>query len=110
MIFNFLLCMLTVFLWKSVGYKRPELSDLYKHVVRKYAHKWRYLGAFLHFKQAELDIIFSNFRNDSMECCRTLLSKWLQKNTDASWDQLFSAIDDLPELAYQGSEGTCNLI
>ena len=80
---------------------------MYKHVVPEYAHKWKYLGALLHFDQAELEIIFSNFRNDSEECCRSLLSRWLQKNPDASWDQLFLAIDDLSqlllsEITYQG--------
>lgn len=76
-------------------------------MVPEYAHKWRYLGALLHFDQAELDIIFTDFRNDSEECCRNLLSRWLQKNRDASWDQLLSAIDDLfqpplPEIVHQG--------
>ena len=91
----------------SIGYKRPTLGDVYKHVVPEYAHKWKYLGALLHFDQAELEIIFSNFRNDSEECCRSLLSRWLQKNPDASWDQMFLAIDDLSqlllsEITYQG--------
>ena len=73
----------------------------------KYAHRWRYLGALLHFKQSELDIIFSNFRNDTEECCRSLLSRWLEKCENASWDHLLRAIDDLPpsidsETACQG--------
>ena len=73
---------------------------MYKYVIPKYAHNWRYLGASLHFDHAEMEIIFSDFCNDSKECYRSLLSRWLEKSTDASWDQLFSAIDDLPE--YQG--------
>ena len=90
-----------------IGNKRPTLRDLYKYVVPKYAHKWRYLGVLLHFDQAELDIIFSYFRNDSEECCRSLLSRWLERNRFVSWDELFSAIDDLsqpqhPKVAYQG--------
>ena len=67
-----------------------------KYVVPEYAHKWQYLGSLLNFRQAELGIIFSNFRNDAEECCRDLLSRWLEKNPIASWDQLFSAIDNLP--------------
>ena len=83
-------------------------------MVPKCAHKWRYLGALLHFDQAELDIIFSNFRNDSEECCRRLLSRWLQKTADASWDELLSAADDvlqakLPESTCQGkNQMNCN--
>ena len=70
---------------------------MYKYVVPEYAHNWRYLGALLNFKHAEMENIFSDFRNDSKECCRHLLSTWLEKNPDASWNQLFSAIDDLPQ-------------
>ena len=83
-------------------------------MVPKCAHKWRYLGALLQFDQAELDIIFSNFRNDSEECCRCLLSRWLQKTADASWDQLLAAVDDvlqekLPESTCQGkNQMNCN--
>ena len=89
--------------------KRPTLRDVYNYVVPKCAHKWRYLGALLHFDQAELDIVFSNFRNDSEECCKSLMSKWLEKNPTATWDQLFSAIDHLSqpllvEIAYQGMD------
>ena len=91
----------------SIEYKRPELRDVYRYVVPEYAHKWRYLGALLNFKQAELDIIFSNFRNDAEECCRSLLSRWLEKNPVASWNVLLSAINDLPplpEFGYQGMD------
>ena len=72
---------------------------MYRYVVPKYAHEWRYLGALLKFEQAELEIIFSDYRNDSKECCRSLLSQWLNKHHDASWNQLFSAINDIPSLS-----------
>ena len=96
-----------ILLCTFIGNKRPTLGDLYNYVVPKFAHKWRFLGALLHFDQTELDIIFSNFRNDVEECCRSLLSRWLKKTADASWDQLFPAIDNLsqphlPEIMHQG--------
>ena len=68
-----------------IGNKRPTLHDVYNYVVPKCAHKWKFLGVLLHFDQDELDIIFSNFHNDSEECCRSLLSRWLEKNSVASW-------------------------
>ena len=74
---------------------------MYRYVVPEYASKWKDLGALLHFKQAELEIIFSNFRHDAEECCKSLLTRWLERS-DVSWDQLLSAIDDLPKLVYQG--------
>ena len=79
------------------GNKRPTLSDVDGYVVPQYAHKWRQLGAQLSFHQATLDIIFSNFRNDAEECCRNLMSRWLEENSDATWDQLQTAIDNLPQ-------------
>ena len=89
----------------SIEYKRPTLCDVYRYVVPQYAHKWRYLGALLHFEQPELEIICNNCHNDAEKCCGSLLSRWLEKNHDASWDQLLLAIDNLFPLSgtvYQG--------
>jgi len=77
------------------GFKRPELRDVYRYVIQKYAHKWRYLGAELHFDQAELEIIFSNSPNSVEECCRVLVTRWLDRDSNASWDHLLTAIDNL---------------
>ena len=72
---------------------------MYNLVVPKYAYNWRFLGTLLKFDQAELDTIYSDYHSDSKECSRRLVSIWLKKFPDASWDQLLSAIDDV---AYQG--------
>ena len=68
---------------------------MYKYVIPKYAHEWRYLGALLHFEQSELDIINSDYHNDARNCCGRLLSTWLEKVSNATWNQLLSAIDDI---------------
>ena len=81
----------------TTGNKRPTRRDVQRHVVPNYAHKWRDLGAQLQFSQAELNIIFSNFCNDAEKCCGDLMSRWLKKNSNATWDQLFTAIDNLPQ-------------
>ena len=78
---------------------------MYRYVVPEYAHEWKYLGILLKFEKAELDIIFSDYRNDSKECCRNLLSQWLEKHHDASWDQLFLAINDISSLSGLASQG-----
>ena len=83
----------------SIEHKRPTLRDVCKYVVPKYAHEWKYLGALLDFDQAELDIILTDSHHISKDCCRMLLSTWLERNSVASWDQLLLAIDNL---AYQG--------
>ena len=84
----------------SVEYKRPTIRDVYKYVVPKYAHEWRFLGGLLHFDQAELDIIYSDYRNDAKECCRKLLCIWLERDPDASWNQLASAIDEIQQSSF----------
>ena len=81
----------------TTGNRRPTLRDVQRHVIPNYAHKWRHLGTQLEFSEAELEIIFSNFRNDSEKCCRDLVSRWLSKNPNATWDQLLTAINNLPQ-------------
>ena len=93
-------------MYTYIGHKRPELRDVYKYVIPEYAYNWRSLGELLHFKPAELEIIFSDYRNDCKECCRRLLSSWLEKDPNASWDRLLSAIDDLPPFSKFDSQGT----
>ena len=91
----------------STGNEKPTTRDVCRHVVPSYAHKWRFLGVELQFDQAELDIIFSNHHNDSVSCCRDLMSGWLQKFPSATWDQLLTAIDNLPEFTCTSDvEGT----
>ena len=80
----------------SIGYKRPTSRDLQRYVIPEYAHRWKDLGALLDLDQSELDIVFKDTPTDSKTCCREMLSIWLQKNTDASWDKLLLAIDKLP--------------
>jgi len=83
----------------SLGNKIPDLRSLYKHVVPKYAHRWRDLGVHLQFDHSTLQIIHTNYRNDAEECCKDLLHRWLKRETSATatWDRLFSAIDHLSQ-------------
>ena len=75
--------------------------DLQRYAIPEYAHRWKCLGAQLHLDQSELNVIFSETPTDSKVCCRKMLHKWLEKDTDASWDKLFLAIDKLA--SYQGT-------
>ena len=71
-------------------------------MIPKYEDNWKKLGALLGFKPGEMEFIYSDFHDDTEECCKLLLFRWLNKNPHASWDQLFSAIDDLPQPSLQG--------
>ena len=75
--------------------------DLQRYVIPEYVHRWKCLGTELHLDQSELNVIYSETPTDLNVCCRKMLHKWLEKETDASWDKLFLAIDKLP--SHQGT-------
>ena len=70
------------------------MRDLCDHVVREVAHKWKYVGLQLlrPEQQNELHIIEEDHPHDAVECCKCVLEKWLDTTTDATWNQLISAL------------------
>lgn len=77
-----------------VDYGRPTLKDLYNHVVQESSVKWRDIGVQLLNPPSDsvLDIIEKDNPRDIRGCCKYVLQKWLNKNPDASWDQLLEAL------------------
>ena len=45
------------------------------------------------FETGYLDAIESGFPKNSFWCCNTLLEKWLERDTTASWKKLIEVID-----------------
>ena len=89
--------------------KVPELRDLMKYVTMRnfnYAQKWRELGVKLNLSTLQLDEIQYNLSiSSASQFCLSMLDKWLQINTTASWGQVISAINELTpvsEVAYTG--------
>ena len=41
-----------------------------------------------------LKIIKADHPGDSSGCCKDLWKKWLELDSDATWEKLFTAIDD----------------
>ena len=70
------------------------LKDLYDHVLRDVACKWKDLGVQLlrSDQHTELDIIEKNHPRDVVECCKCVLKKWLDTTPNATWSQLISAL------------------
>ena len=75
-----------------------------RHVVKKVAAAcayqpdiWRDLGIELLGQDAtaELDVIKANNTNDVMKCCSKMLSLWLQRQTEASWNRLIEALEQV---------------
>ena len=75
-------------------YDRPSLKDLYDHVVIGVAPKWKDIGVqLLRSDQLwTLRIIELDHPHDAVECCKCVLNKWLDTTTDATWNQLISAL------------------
>ena len=76
------------------GSDRPSLKDLDDHVVTNVASKWRDLGVQLLRPDQEtiLDIIEKDYPHDAASCCKRVLEKWLDKTTDATWNELIRAL------------------
>lgn len=55
--------------------------------------KWYDIGLeLLDSDTATLDLIKKNNPVDTDECCTEMFKKWLESNSDASWDQLINAL------------------
>ena len=82
----------------------PEDIYLNKHVVPEVAaacaHQpdaWRALGMELLGQDGivELDVIKADNIDNVRKCCSAMLTLWLQRQTDASWNQLIKALKEL---------------
>ena len=72
----------------------PTFSELHKCIVPKFSAVWEKLGAALSLDKNQLAIISKNNAYNphrSEDCCRDMLTKWLQVNTSATWSVLEDA-------------------
>ena len=97
-------CQTSGYLFRTLGYvinsvnphtvnTRPSLRDLQQCFTPQYAVQWRVIGTQLGLPTATLDIIEHDNYYKAMECCNAMLSKWLEVETTASWEQLFTIIE-----------------
>ena len=70
------------------------MKDLHDHVLLEVADKWRDLGVQLLAPdhQGVLKVIAADHPRDVVSCCKCVLEKWLDTTTDATWDQLITAL------------------
>ena len=73
--------------------KVPLLKDLYQHITPQYATHWKVIGTQLGLSTAALDIIEVDNMYKAVQCCNSMLKKWLEVNTTASWRNLFEVIE-----------------
>ena len=70
--------------------------ELYHDVVLKYAIYWEGLGIKLGLKNHHIDVISQNNAfnpNRTADCCKSMLKKWLEIDSRATWSKLRDAIN-----------------
>ena len=70
----------------------PLLKDLYQHITPQYAADWKVIGALLGLPSGELKAIEAGWPANVKWCCNQMLEKWLEMDTTASWEQMFTII------------------
>ena len=77
-----------------VGTDRPILKFLYKYVKADIANDWFEIGVVLFDAgdEAVLNTIKKNNPGDANKCASEMLQLWLDRNPEASWDQLIKVL------------------
>ena len=78
---------------KFTGTDRPALKYLFRYVKTNITTKWYDIGIELLNVEDEssLNTINCDHRNDVDKCTTEMLKLWLDKRSDASWNQLIQA-------------------
>lgn len=72
---------------------KPELKDLFVHITPHYGAYWKVIGTLLGIHSGKLDIIESDNRHSAANCCNTMLKKWLEEDTTATWGKVFTVLE-----------------
>lgn len=72
---------------------KPEHADALR-ILMPVAHNWKNIGTFLKLKSSTLDTIETDYRNQSQECLREMISNWLrQTNPRPTWPALAEVVE-----------------
>ena len=75
------------------------MRDLHINVVHQYAAHWEQLGLKLGLQNYDIANIskdHAHISDQSVNCCATMLEKWLQLVHSPTWGKLDDAIKSLP--------------
>ena len=89
----------------SSGSGKPEVSELYKDIVPKYATRWRDLGVQLKIPEHHLNTIaVDNYNHPSCseQCCKKMLQKWMEITPKPTLNSLKMAVGNLPDSSHGG--------
>ena len=84
-----------------IGTDKPTHKLLYRFVISQVASHWRALGAQLLQEESvhKLKNIKANYPHDVEKCCSEMFECWLETNTEASWDTLIVALEQIGQNA-----------
>ena len=83
------------------------MEDLHRHVIHRYATKWKAIGMLLGMDINNLNIIEANHRSNAKSCCRQMFMEWLHRERNASWGKLFIVIES-PAVSSDQTDGKVN--
>lgn len=86
---------------------KPTHKELACHVIPYCATQWKILGDILGIPCHKIASISKNCHHIVEDCCRELLHTWLQKDAEASWNTLLSALNS-PTICFNLSKDTCS--
>ena len=83
-----------------VGTNKPTIKSLIKYRGKLALH-WRDLGIQLLQEKDinRLNIIKENHPTDIERCCDEMIKRWLDVDTEASWDKLIHALKQIEQNA-----------
>ena len=89
----------------------PTMKDLNRHIVSKYAARWKDIGRELGLDSHELITVDKNHHNQIEEGIRELLHKWMNTISNATWEKLLVALKKLDldpiDSLYDSGHGKC---
>ena len=92
-----------------LGTDKPKLKDLQKYVTPNYAALWEDIGINLDIELPQLEVIKRDNPGNTSGCCKDLWKKWLNANSDSTWEMLFAAIDSAVLLTTGSTGNVCKL-
>ena len=66
---------------------------MYNLITPNYAAHWKVIGALLGIEKGDLDAIEGAYPINLPWCCNKLLEKWLERDTNATWNNIIEVID-----------------
>jgi len=71
------------------------MKDLNRYIIKKYAIDWYDIGIELGFKLRVLDVIKKDNPQQSVDCLRKVLDKWLEVTANPTWKILEVALTNV---------------